>query len=129
MYGQTRFMLRRSEWVNNNNDNAIHFKCAPRAASLLWVNLTAETHTALGASAAGNIDVHGVRECTQISAAIQVYAPLFLCFEFDQPDALNGRSRRNPMHAPKPADPDDHRRIFPCCGAIGRYASRSEICW
>ena len=67
--------------------DAIHLKCAPRPASLLWVNLTAETHTALGASAAGNIDVHRVRECTQISAAIQVYAPLFLCFEFDQPDA------------------------------------------
>ena len=54
----------------------------PRAASLLWVNLTQETHTALGASVSGEFDVHGVREPAQISAAIQVHAPLFLCFEF-----------------------------------------------
>jgi two-component system, response regulator YesN len=68
--------------------NSFGSKVAPLAARFLWVNLTAETHTPLGASAAGKHDVHSVHEPTQISAAIRAHAPLFLCFEFDQLDAL-----------------------------------------
>lgn len=67
--------------------NSFHPKHVPRAASFLWVNLTRETHTALGASVGFECDVHRVCEPTQISAAIQFHAPLFLCFEFDEPDA------------------------------------------
>lgn len=66
---------------------SIHCNSAPRPAGFIWVNLTGATHTALGSSAAGKFDVHGVREPTLISAAIQARVPLFLCFEFDQPDA------------------------------------------
>ena len=68
--------------------NSFDSKCVPRAASFLWVNLTREAHTALGESASVDFDVHRVREPTQISTAIQAHAPQFLCFEFDQPDAL-----------------------------------------
>ncbi len=67
--------------------NSFDCKFVPPAARVLWVNLTEQTHTALCASAAGKFDVHDVREPTLISAAIQLHAPLFLCFEFDQPDA------------------------------------------
>ena len=35
----------------------------------------------------GAFDVRRVREPTQIPGAIQVHAPQFLCFEFDEPDA------------------------------------------
>ena len=67
--------------------NSLDSARVPRAASFLWVNLTQETHTALGASVGVECVVHRVRETTQIAPAIQVCAPLFLCFEFDQPDA------------------------------------------
>ena len=60
---------------------------AQREASFLWVNLTRETHAVLGDSVGGAFDVRRVREPTQIPAAIQVHAPRFLCFEFDEPDA------------------------------------------
>lgn len=68
--------------------NSFDSKRVPRAASFLWVNLTGETHTTLGASAAGKFDVHSVHEPTLISPAIQLHAPQFLSFEFDEPDAL-----------------------------------------
>ena len=57
----------------------------PRDASFLWINLTRQTRTALGASACGAFDVHCVREPGQIRAAIARHAPHFLCFEFDEP--------------------------------------------
>ena len=60
---------------------------APRDASFLWVNLTRDARTVLEGSAGGASDVRRVREPTQIPGAIQVYAPQFLCFEFDEPDA------------------------------------------
>ena len=60
---------------------------APRDASFLWVNLTREARTVLDQSAGGAFDVRRVREPTQIPGAIQVHAPQFLCFEFDEPDA------------------------------------------
>lgn len=60
---------------------------APRDASFLWVNLTREARTVLEESAGGAFDVRRVREPTQIPVAIQVHAPQFLCFEFDEPDA------------------------------------------
>ena len=67
--------------------NSFHPRHVTRAASMLWVNLTRETHTALDASVGVECDVHHVREPAQISAAIRVHAPRFLSFEFDQPDA------------------------------------------
>ena len=60
---------------------------APRHASFLWVNLTREARTVLDESAGGAFDVRRVREPAQIPGAIQVHAPQFLCFEFDEPDA------------------------------------------
>ena len=60
---------------------------APRDSSFLWVNLTREARTVLEESAGGAFDVRRVREPTQIPGAIQVHAPPFLCFEFDEPDA------------------------------------------
>ena len=74
---------------------------APRDASILWVNLTQETRTALGDSAGGAFDVHCVREPGQIPAAIERHAPQFLCFEFDEPEppginALAETRRKHP---------------------------------
>ena len=60
---------------------------ASRDASFLWVNLTREARTMLDQSAGEAFDVRYVREPTQIPGAIQVHAPQFLCFEFDEPDA------------------------------------------
>ncbi|WP_309681911.1 response regulator transcription factor [Polaromonas sp.] len=60
---------------------------APHETRFLWVNLTREAHTALGESVCGAFDVRCVRGPTQIPAAIQVHAPPFLCFEYDEPDA------------------------------------------
>ena len=60
---------------------------APRHASFLWVNLTRDARTVLDDSAGGAFDVRRVREPAQIPGAIQVHAPQFLCFEFDEPDA------------------------------------------
>ena len=60
---------------------------APCDASFLWVNLTRDARTVLEESAGGAFDVRRVREPTQIPGAIQVHAPQFLCFEFDEPDA------------------------------------------
>ena len=72
-----------------------------RDASIVWVNLTQETRTALGDSAGGAFDVHCVREPGQIRAAIARHAPQFLCFEFDEPkprgiDALADTRRTHP---------------------------------
>ena len=60
---------------------------ASRDASFLWVNLTHEARTVLAESAGGAFDVCRVREPTLIPGAIQIHAPQFLCFEFDEPDA------------------------------------------
>ena len=67
--------------------DSVDFASKPLIASLLWVNLTREAHTALGDSAGGAFDVHCVREPAQIPAAIERHAPQFLCFEFDEPEA------------------------------------------
>lgn len=60
---------------------------APRVASFLWVNLTQDAHTTLAASLSEEYDVCAVREPAQITSAIENHAPLFLCFEFDEPHA------------------------------------------
>jgi AraC-like DNA-binding protein len=60
---------------------------ASRDSCFLWVDLTREADTALVDALDGAFDIHRVREPTQIAGAIQVHAPLFLCFEFDEPDA------------------------------------------
>ncbi len=60
---------------------------SPRDATFLWVNLTRDARTLLAHSAGGTFNVRCVREPTQVDGAIQVHAPQFLCFEFDQPDA------------------------------------------
>jgi two-component system, response regulator YesN len=60
---------------------------SPHTAGLLWVNLTRQTHTALGPSMGEAFHARCVGGLTQIPAAIQVHAPKFLCFEFDEPDA------------------------------------------
>ena len=60
---------------------------APRDASFLWVNLTREARTMLDQCEGEAFDVRCVREPMQIPGAIQVHAPQFLCFEFDEPDA------------------------------------------
>lgn len=68
----------------------------------LWVDLTREGSTALvDVLDDGKFDIRLVRETTQIPSAIQIYAPLFLCFEFDEPDApsidaLNHIRREHP---------------------------------
>ena len=70
--------------------NSIDLKTAELKPNFMWVNLTEETHIALVTSAAENavpFEVHSVREPALISAAIQLHAPLFVCFEFDEPDA------------------------------------------
>lgn len=60
---------------------------ASRDASFLWVNLTREARSALVDALDGGFDMRRVREPTQIPGAIQLHAPAFLCFEFDEPDA------------------------------------------
>ena len=60
---------------------------APRVASFLWVNLTQDAHTTLAASLSEEYDVCAVRKPAQITSAIENHAPLFLCFEFDEPHA------------------------------------------
>lgn len=65
--------------------NFFDSKCSPRVANFLWVNLTRATHTALGESVGREFDVHTVREPRQIPDAVRVHAPLFICFEFDEP--------------------------------------------
>ena len=67
--------------------NSFAHGSAPCDASFLWVNLTGAASTVLDQRANGAFDVRCVREPTQIPGAIQVHAPQFLCFEFDEPDA------------------------------------------
>ena len=71
----------------------------PRDASFLWINLTRQARTALGASAFGAFDVHCVREPSQIGAAIARYAPHFLCFEFDEPHTPGINALAETRHA------------------------------
>lgn len=68
--------------------SSIDFKYWPRNACVVWVNLTGETQSVLSANAADDFDVYGVCESSQISAAIDERAPLFACFEFDEPDSV-----------------------------------------
>jgi two-component system, response regulator YesN len=60
---------------------------ASRASSFLWVDLTRQAGAALGQTLGCAFDLRRVTEPAQIPAAIQIYAPQFLCFEFDQPGA------------------------------------------
>jgi len=71
----------------------------PCAASFLWINLTREVRTALGASACGAFDVRCVREPGQIQATIERHAPNFLCFEFDEPDTPGINALATTRHA------------------------------
>jgi len=59
-----------------------------RDACFLWVDLTRQASTALADALNGAFDVPRVKQPTQIPGAVQAFAPLFLCFEFDEPDAL-----------------------------------------
>jgi two-component system, response regulator YesN len=69
------------------------------ASSFLWVDLTRQAGTALGSALDGAFDLPRVTEPVQIPAAIQVYAPQFLCFEFDQPDAPGLAALMHTRHA------------------------------
>ena len=69
------------------------------AANFLWVNLTRDARTVLGERASRAFDVRRVREPTQIPDAIQVHAPQFLCFEFDEPDAPGIAALAHTRHA------------------------------
>ena len=69
------------------------------AANFLRVNLTCDARTVLGERASGAFDVRRVREPTQIPDAIQVHAPQFLCFEFDEPDPPGIAALAHTRHA------------------------------
>ena len=60
---------------------------APHNARFLWVNLTREARTALVEALDGAFDIRRVRGPAEVPGAIQIHAPLFLCFEFDEPNA------------------------------------------
>jgi len=79
--------------------DTFNFASAQRDASFLWVNLTRQAHTTLGESAGGAFGVHCVREPGQIQAAIERYAPHFLCFEFDEPDTPGINALAETRHA------------------------------
>ena len=66
--------------------NSLAPASAPHDASFLWVNLTRQARTALAQSLVGAFDIRQVGEPTRIPGAIQVHAPSFLCFEFDESD-------------------------------------------
>ncbi len=59
---------------------------ADRDVCFLWVDLTQEG-TALLLPLGGARDLPRVREPALIRGAIEFYAPMYLCFEFDEPDA------------------------------------------
>jgi two-component system, response regulator YesN len=59
---------------------------ASRQSSFLWVDLTRKSGTVWGQMLHDASALRRVTEPGQVAAAIQVYAPHFLCFEFDQPD-------------------------------------------
>jgi two-component system, response regulator YesN len=58
-----------------------------RAASFLWVDLTRQAAGVLAHGLNGDFDLPRVTEPAQIPVAIELYAPHFLCFEFDLPAA------------------------------------------
>lgn len=80
--------------------------CAPatvsRSPSILWVDLTREARTALVERLDGRfaMNLRRVREPTQIPGAIEVYAPQFVCFEFDEPEVpgINALARTRHEH-------------------------------
>ena len=80
--------------------------CAPatasRSPSFLWVDLTRDARTALVERLEGTfaVDLQRVREPAQIPGAIEVYAPQFVCFEFDEPElpGINALARTRHEH-------------------------------
>jgi two-component system, response regulator YesN len=72
---------------------------ASRQSGFLWVDLTLGTGTELGQALDGAFDLRRVTEPAQIRGAIQLYAPQFLCFEFDQPDAPGLAALTRTRHA------------------------------
>lgn len=80
--------------------------CAPatasRSPSFLWVDLTRDARTALVERLEGTfaMDLRRVREPAQIPGAIEVYAPQFVCFEFDEPEGpgINALARTRHEH-------------------------------
>jgi two-component system, response regulator YesN len=83
--------------------------CDPATAShhsshsrLLWVDLTQEAQTALVERLGSEwaMDLQCVKEPTQIPGAIEVYAPQFVCFEFDAPEVpgINALARTRHEH-------------------------------
>lgn len=80
--------------------------CAPatasRSPSFLWVDLTRDARTALVERLEGMfaMDLRRVKEPAQIPGAIEVYAPQFVCFEFDEPEVpgINALARTRHEH-------------------------------
>ena len=58
-----------------------------RDHAFLWVDLTREPNASLAGSLDGMFAIRRVREPTHIVSAIQLHAPPFVCFEFDESDA------------------------------------------
>jgi AraC-like DNA-binding protein len=58
----------------------------PRDNAFLWVDLTRGPNASLVNSLDGVFDIRRVREPTHIASAIQIYAPPFVCFEFEESD-------------------------------------------
>jgi two-component system, response regulator YesN len=67
--------------TTSNHSSHTHF---------LWVDLTQQAQTALVELAGSEwaLDLRCVKEPTQISSAIEAYAPQFVCFEFDVPEEV-----------------------------------------
>ncbi len=59
---------------------------ASRDHAFLWVDLTREPAASLADSLNGVFDIRRVREPMHIASAIQIYAPPFVCFEFEESD-------------------------------------------
>jgi AraC-like DNA-binding protein len=57
-----------------------------RDHAFLWVDLTREPSASLVDSLDGIFDLRRVREPTLIASAIQIFAPPFVCFEFEESD-------------------------------------------
>lgn len=81
--------------------------CAPatvsRSPSVLWVDLTREARTALVERLDGGrlaMALRRVREPAQVPGEIEVCAPQFVCFEFDEPEVpgINALARTRQEH-------------------------------
>lgn len=67
------------------NTRSVDSKRGVRTVSVVWVNYTGKAQSTLSAFVDSEFDVHGVCGSSKISAAIDVCAPLLVCFEFELP--------------------------------------------